>query len=242
MIVGDHEFCHDQSVGEHKHNDRLEELEGQDAAGEPFDAVVQRDGGVIWLLRTGIDHTGTLDINVLWDIAIRAAVLVDLTVGPAQFWWDDDGVHVQPTGVDYLERAITELRGFPDDIERSFLTSGELRARDVAEHLLESGEWSRHLSFLWGSLHIYKAAVQHYIPERRRLAHVLDGDVLTGVEQEVAIARLGHALNVVRPTKLFKQPKSLPHAGSVEPIIVAAEVEIAATAAEAREAAQNPTW
>ena len=229
-------------MGEHEHNERRHDLEGLDGAGEPFDVVVRRDGGVIWLLRTGIDHTGTLDTNVLWDIAIRASVLVDLTVGAAQFWWDDDGVHAQPTGIDYLDRAVTEMRGFPEDIERSFLTGGQLRARDIAEHLVESGEWTRHLGFLSGSLHVYKAAVQQYIPERRRLAHVLDGDVHTGVEQELAIARLGHALNVVRPTLLYSQPKSLPHAGSVDPIIVAAEVEIAATAAVAREAAQNPTW
>lgn len=198
-----------------------------------------------WLLRVGIDHTGTLEPTQLWDIGIRGAVLADLWLAERI---SDGGqsleVDTTPTGVWYLDTATSELAS-GGATELDWICRGRLRATDVADQLVAAGEWSRRWSLAAAHWRKYRSqAVQQYVSQRRRLAHVYDGDIRPASAVEATVAVLGHTLNVVRPNR-YGRPRLTglgPGAcGAAAAVVEATVLEIFGLAGSVR-ANVNPAW
>jgi len=160
------------------------------------------DAAAPWLLRVGIDHSGKLDTTQLWDIGIRGAILADLWLsGRIADAGETLEIDTDPTGIPYLDTAIYQLAE-SDSTPLEWLSQDWLRATDVADELVRAGEWTVRRSLTASRWRMYHSeAVQRYVPLRRRVAHVYDGDIPPASATEATVALLGHALNVVRPDK-----------------------------------------
>jgi hypothetical protein len=171
-------------------------VDGVDFEDSSIDAVVP------WLLRVGIDHSGKLDTTQLWDVGIRGGILADLWLSRRI---TDAGetleIDTEPTGIPYLDTAVHQLAESGNTL-LEWLGRDWLRATDVADEFVRAGEWTVRRSFTASRWRIYRSqAVQQYVPLRRRVAHVYDGDIPPASATEATVALLGHALNVVRPDK-----------------------------------------
>ena len=202
-----------------------------------------------WLLRVGIDHSGQLVLNRLWDVAIRGAVLTDLRLsGQIRDAGDHLEVQTEPTEFGYENLARQQLLADPEVTELNWVRTGQLRAGHVAARLVEAGEWSKRWSVLATGMRVFRAArPQQYIPLRTRLAHTYDGELKPRSDAEAAVALLGHALNVVRPRGLefvrdsVQRPLAVEDCGAISEIVSATLIEIAVRESTAG-VNTNPTW
>jgi hypothetical protein len=215
-----------------------------DVAGidSPVDAVAP------WLLRVGIDHSGTLDPTQLWDIGIRGAVLADLWLaGRITDGAESLEIDTESTGIRYLDIAIDEL--VDGGSEPQWIARGRLRVSDVAAELVAAGEWTRRWSFTSSRWHLYRSrAVQQHVPLRKRLAHTYDGDTAPVSAAEAAVALLGHALNVVRPRRIgksrarFTESPLDPQACGAGASVVQATIDAITSLSAAVNVNSNPAW
>ena len=197
-----------------------------------------------WLLRVGIDHTGKIELTRTWDLAVRGAILADLWLCARI---NDSGetleIDTSPTDVAYLDTAIYELATSAES-PFDWLGRGAIRASDVADQLVDDGEWTRHRSITASQWRIYRSqAVQQHMPLRRRLAHISDGDETPISEAEASLALLGHALNVVRPDR-YGRPRFrhwTEGCGIAAPVVDATVLEIVALSGSVN-ANSNPAW
>jgi len=202
----------------------------------------------LWLLRVGIDHSGQLAFNQVWDVAVRAAVVAQLRIGGRL---SDVGASVEvdteDSGISYEDAACQQLLARAKSTEASWIRAGRLRAADVAAFLVESGEWSRHVSPFSPGLHKYRAAKQQYVALRRHLAHAYDGSHTPRSDAEAAVVVLGHAVNAIRPKRLDlhstsdEDPLQPYECGALADAVETAIAEINSLAAAGR-ANVNPTW
>jgi hypothetical protein len=198
-----------------------------------------------WLLRVAIDHTGRFEPTQLWDVGIRGAVLADLWLSGRVSEGDlSPEVDTTPAGVWYLDTAMYELTS-GETTQLDWIYRGGLSANDIADGLVAAGEWTRHRSLTAPQWRKYRShAVQRFVPERTRLAHVYDGDGLPATAVEATVAVLGHALNVVRPNR-YGSPKLRglgPSAcGAAAAVVEATVFEIFGLAGSSH-ANSNPAW
>jgi hypothetical protein len=205
------------------------------------------DSLALWLLRIGIDQTGELELNRLWDVAVRAMVIADLhRSGRLSEAEDTIQVGTEATGVAHEDIACQQLLAQPALTEHAWIQTGRLRSADVATHLVATSEWSARRSPFSVGRRKYCAAKQQYLQLTRRLGHTYDGEFGPLSDAEAALAVLGHALNIVRPQRLTLAPASSSSAlqpqdcGVFAAVTTAAVTEIRARIA-ANFANSNPT-
>ena len=127
------------------------------------------------LLRVGIDATGRLNLNHLWDIAVRGALLVELRLaGVTTETADDVDVSTDPTGVDYLDDAVRSLLSRPGETEVEWVERGDLKAAHVADHLVRAGEWKRHFDPIDSGGHVFRAPEHQQDELIQRLEHLVE--------------------------------------------------------------------
>ena len=136
----------------------------------------QIDSVALWLLRLGLDVRGQLVVGPPWDIAVRAAVLVDLRVSGRiddsdTTTYIDEGA---PDG-DYEDVVCDQLLHGGFDSEGSWVARGRLRARDVAQRLVEAGECTVRSAPLRPGGRLYRAQPDRYVLLREHLRAVAHG-------------------------------------------------------------------
>lgn len=156
---------------------------------EPIDSVA------LWLLRLGIDARGQLVTGPPWDLAVRAAVLVDLRltgriVDSDTTTYIDEGA---PDG-EYEDVVCDQLLHGGYDRETTWVDHGRLRARDVAQRLVAAGEWSVRAAPLRPGGRLYRAPQDRYVALREQLRTVADDAVPARSRQEFVILVLADQL------------------------------------------------
>lgn len=150
------------------------------------------------LLRVGIDATGRLNLNHLWDIAVRGALLVELRLaGVTTETADDVDVSTDPTGVDYLDDAVRSLLSRPGETEVEWVERGDLKAAHVADHLVRAGEWKRHFDPIDSGGHVFRAPEHQQDELIQRLEHLVDDPHTEASAADTTVAAIGHTLNIL---------------------------------------------
>ena len=152
------------------------------------------------LLRVGIDPSGRLELNRLWDIAVRGATLIDLR-SSGVIAESDDSVEIatDPTGTPYLDGAVSDLLARGGITESEWIQRGGLTAAHIGDHLVATGEWTRHFSLTAARLRLFRAQPLQHEPLTRRLEDLVDLPERDAAPSERALAAIAHTLNVVRP-------------------------------------------
>ena len=132
------------------------------------------DSAALWLLRLGIDKRGQLTPGPVWDLAIRAAVLVDLRVTGRIVDSDTTTYIDEPTPAGEYEDMVCEqlLRGGFES-ETSWVDKGRLRTRDVAQRLVERGEWTVKAAPFRPGARLFRAPREQYPALREHLLGVV---------------------------------------------------------------------
>ncbi|WP_375483016.1 GPP34 family phosphoprotein [uncultured Jatrophihabitans sp.] len=131
------------------------------------------DSVALWLLRLGIDARGRLTPGPLWDIALRAAVLVDLRlteriVDSDTTTYIDEG---SPDG-DLDDVVCDQLLHGGFESETAWIDRGRLRTREVAARLVDTGEWRAKAAPLRPGGRVYVAPADQYGALREQLRAV----------------------------------------------------------------------
>lgn len=144
---------------------------GGDFPAEQIDSVAP------WLLRLGIDARGQLTAGPLWDIGIRAAVLVDLRL-TERIVDSDTTTYIDEPSPDgaYEDVACDQLLHGGFDTETSWIDRGRVRVRDVAQRLVDAGEWTAKMTPLRPGGRTYRAPSDRLPALRAHLRDVADGD------------------------------------------------------------------
>ena len=147
------------------------------------------DSVVPWLLRLGIDARGQLTAGPPWDIAIRAAVLVDLRL-TGRIVDSDTTTYIEEPSPDgqYEDLACDQLLHGGFDTETSWIDRGRLRVRDVAQRLVDSGEWTAKSAPLRPGGRTYRAPQDRYPALRAHLRDVADGEAARSPEEFATLA------------------------------------------------------
>ncbi len=146
---------------------------GQDAtAPETVDRVA------LWLLRLGIDRRGQLTPGPPWDLAIRAAVLVDLRLtgridDSDTTTYIDEGT---PDG-EYEDVVCDQLLHGGFGSETAWVDRGRLRTRDVAQRLVDHREWTVKPALLRPGGRVFRAPQDQFPALREHLQDVARGGV-----------------------------------------------------------------
>lgn len=159
------------------------------ADAEEIDSVAQ------WLLRLGIDSRGQLAPGPLWDIAIRVAVLVDLRVTGRIVDSDTTTYIDEPTSDgSYEDMVCDQLLHGGFGSETTWLDRGRLRARDVAQQLVDAGEWRMRAAPLRPGGRLYRALQGRYPALREHLRTVVDAHVPARTPHEFVAVLLADQL------------------------------------------------
>ncbi len=185
-----------------------------------------------WLLRLGIDHSGRLSLNLLWDVAIRATIVADL-LASGRLVAGEDRIEVDPapTGPAYEDEACRQLLDGRTSTELAWIRTGRLKAASAGQELVRQGEWSQRWAPLQIGLRQYRAPKQQHIQLTNRLAHTVRREMRSVTEAEAALAVLGHALGFISPDRRGnsrRTPLTPDRCGSLASIVGAAVTEIQA--------------
>ena len=96
-----------------------------------------------------LDDKGRLADFVLWDVAARGALLVDLA-RTGRLTQDDDSVTVDstPTGFEPADRLLAAMAVEPEQSLDWWMDHGGVRMRDLADANVASGRWHVHRRLL----------------------------------------------------------------------------------------------
>lgn len=90
-----------------------------------------------------LDDRGRLRDFVLWDVAARGALLVDLALAGRLAHEDESvTVDVTPTGFDPADRLLAAIGTEPERSLDRWMSHGGVRLGDVAQANLASGRWT----------------------------------------------------------------------------------------------------
>jgi hypothetical protein len=160
------------------------------------------DSVALSLLRAGSNSVGKWSADSYWDVAVRGALLVDLTLGgKCVLAHYEAAMPMDRGGSDYLDRTKRALSSGGDPIPKRFIGFGDVRSRQVADRLVEAGEWTKRFR-------LGPPIPQWYVAEsncggarlRRYLCDLLDRRVAPLGQADAAVAVLGYALGAIRPT------------------------------------------
>ena len=143
------------------------------------------DSVALWLLRLGIDQRGQLSPGPPWDLAIRAAVLVDLRVA-GRIDDSDTTTYIDEGDPDggYEDVACHQLLHGGFDSETAWVDRGRLRARDVAQRLVDGGGWTVRAAPLRPGGRLFRAPRDRHPALRAHLAAVARDEVPARSHQE----------------------------------------------------------
>jgi hypothetical protein len=158
------------------------------------------DSVALSLLRAGANSVGKWSAASYWDVAVRGALLIDLALGgQCELAHYEAGIAIDRGGSDYLDRTRRALSSGGKLIPKRFIAFGDVRSRQVADRLVETGEWTKRFKF-------GPPVPQWYVAEsngggarlRRYLCDLLDRRVAPLAQAEAAVAVLGYALGILR--------------------------------------------
>ncbi|WP_375499266.1 GPP34 family phosphoprotein [uncultured Jatrophihabitans sp.] len=131
---------------------------------EPIDSVA------LWLLRLGIDRRGQLTAGPPWDLAVRAGVLIDLRL-TGRIDDSDNTTYIDEGAPDgeYEDVVCDQLLHGGFDSETSWIDRGRVRARDVAQRLVDAGEWRVKAAPLRPGGRVFRAQQDRYPALREHL-------------------------------------------------------------------------
>jgi hypothetical protein len=151
------------------------------------------------LLRVGIDATGRLELNRLWDIAVRGATVLDLRSSGAITEHDDIvEIDTDATGTPYLDAAIADLLARSGITESDWIQRGGLTAAHVGDQLVATGEWTRHFSLTAPRRRLFRAQPGQQQSLTWRLEELVDDPEREATLDERTLAAIAHTLNVIR--------------------------------------------
>jgi hypothetical protein len=196
------------------------------------------------LLRLGINRRGRLDANRAWDVALRAGLVVDLLFSGAISAGDrPDVLYVDaaPTGVDYLDLAVSQLLASPSADE--WIRQGRLRSVDVVGHLVDSDGWTVRLCLSCFSLRLYRTRAGRYdgLFAGMGLAGSSDTTSTRAHDHAQAVDALGAALGLSLPDEDGSDPSASRLSADVRHVIEVARTEIAWRAAAAQRGSSGPS-
>jgi hypothetical protein len=186
------------------------------------------DGIALWLLRLGADRTGRLTCNLVWDVAVRAAVLCDLRAnGRLVETADQVEIDDASSGVPHEDLAVRQLLDATGLTEERWMQIGGLRSADVAAALVGAGEWTARRAPLTPGGRTYRAGRLQHADIHDWLITVYAGLRPPPSYAVAALAVLAHALKII-PSVRDADPISPVDCGPLEHLLFATVGEIEA--------------